>query len=86
MSPQYRAYLVLRLTPDDVGKRVTTRRKLPDGGYADALGDLESWADGVLRIRRRDGSTIEIAEDTLVAGKVVPPPPPRRRPRREPPR
>lgn len=83
MSPRYGVQFTLNLTPDDVGQRVTTRRLLPSGSYADALGELESWTAGVLRVRRRDGSVIEIAEDTLVAGKVVPPPPPRRRPRRE---
>lgn len=84
MPPQYRPHLSLRLTPDDVGKRVTTRRQLPNGAYSDAIGELESWTEGVLRIRRRDGSVTEIAEATLVAGKVVPPPPPRRRPRQPP--
>lgn len=79
--PRFRAGLTLRLTPDDVGKRVSVRRKLPDGGYSDAIGDLESWAEGLLRVRRRDGSVMEIAEDTVVAGKPVPPPPPKRRPR-----
>lgn len=84
MPPHERnPHLAFRLTPDDVGTRVMTRRRLPNGSHSDAIGELESWRDGVLRIRRRDGSLTEIAEDTLVAGKVVPPPPPRRRPRRD---
>jgi ribosomal protein S18 acetylase RimI-like enzyme len=41
----------------------------------DVVGELLEWTDGVLRIRRRDGSIAEVAEDRLVAGKAVPPPP-----------
>lgn len=81
MPAQHQAPLPFRLTADDVGQRVTVRRRLPEGGYADAIGELESWSEGVLRVRRRDGSLTEIPEDNAVAGKVVPPPPPRRRPR-----
>jgi N-acetylglutamate synthase len=40
----------------------------------DVVGDLLEWTDGVLRIRRRDGSIAEVAEDRLIAGKAVPPP------------
>lgn len=85
MSPRYGARLSLRLSPDDVGKRVTVRRRLPQGALGDVIGHLESWSGGVLTIRRRDDSLVDVAEDTLVAGKVVPPPPPKRRPRRPPP-
>ncbi|MGH3320732.1 MAG: hypothetical protein ACRDN9_11225 [Streptosporangiaceae bacterium] len=81
MSGRFVARFTLTVAPDDVGRRVSLRRKLPDGSYADTLGELESWEAGTLRIRRRDGSLVTITEDTLVAGKIVPPPPPRRRPR-----
>ncbi|MCX9193720.1 N-acetyltransferase [Carbonactinospora thermoautotrophica] len=47
--------------------------------YSDVLGELVSWAGGVLVVRRRDGSLVEVPESTLVVGKVVPAPPPRRR-------
>ena len=46
--------------------------------YGDVLGILESWSSGQLRVRRRDGVLIEIAETDVVAGKPVPPPPPSR--------
>ncbi|MGI5273612.1 hypothetical protein ACQEUU_31030 [Nonomuraea sp. CA-218870] len=59
-----------------MGSRVTTRRRVP-GGFRDAVGVLESWADGVLRVRKRDGTVVEIPEETLVAGRVVPVAPPR---------
>lgn len=47
--------------------------------FADTIGVLTSWAQGVLIVTRRDGEAVEIAESTLAAGKVVPPAPVRRR-------
>lgn len=47
--------------------------------YADAVGVLTSWDQGVLLITRKSGQTVRIAESSLVAGKVVPPAPARRR-------
>lgn len=60
------------MTPADVGSRVTLRRALPDG-VGDVVGDLESWAGGVLTVRRRDGEVVEVAESSLVAARVIPP-------------
>nr|WP_221473501.1 hypothetical protein [Planomonospora venezuelensis] len=60
----------ITITPADVGKRVTTRRRVPEG-FRDAVGELEFWRDGVLGVRRRDGSLVEIPEETLAAAKVV---------------
>lgn len=72
---------LVKVTPADVGRRVSLRRRLPIGAYSDVVGVLESWAAGTLRVRRRTGEVVEILEETVVAGKVVPPaPPPRRRP------
>ncbi|MQA87680.1 MAG: hypothetical protein GEV03_24415 [Streptosporangiales bacterium] len=82
MDPLFRARFEISVTPGDVGRRVSLRRRLPDGRFTDAVGVLESWEHGRLTVRRRDGSLVELAEETLVAGKVVPnPPPPRRRSR-----
>lgn len=74
----------LRLSPADVGSRVMVRCTTPDGSthrWTDLLGDLLSWSDGVLRLRLRDGTTTDVPEHALAAGKVVPPAPPRRRAR-----
>ncbi|GAA3105974.1 hypothetical protein [Streptosporangium carneum] len=71
------AALKITLTPSDVGKRVTTRRRVPEG-FRDAVGELEFWRDGVLGVRKRDGTLVEIAEETLAAAKVVPEGRPRR--------
>lgn len=59
-------------TPADVGSRVTLRRAVP-GGVSDVVGELLSWSDGVLEVRRRDGSVVAVAEIDLVAARVVGP-------------
>ncbi len=46
--------------------------------FADTLGVLTSWTEGVLIVTRRDGETVHIAESDLAAGKTVPDPPVRR--------
>jgi GNAT superfamily N-acetyltransferase len=70
------------LGPQAVGRRVVVRRILPGetgptGGPAmtDVLGICESWGDGVVVVRREDGSTVEIATADIVSGKPVPPRP-----------
>ncbi|SIO90193.1 hypothetical protein [Nocardiopsis sp. JB363] len=74
-----RGRLVHRITHDDVGRRVSLRIALPEGGFTDIVGVVESWAEGVLTLRRRDDSTVEVAERAIAASRVVPPAPPRRR-------
>ncbi|GGO67793.1 putative acetyltransferase [Nonomuraea cavernae] len=67
---------VISITAADVGTRITTRRRDP-AGFRDTVGVLESWADGVLKVRKRDGTLVEIPEESLVAARVVPAAPPR---------
>ncbi len=76
---------MVRITPADVGSRVSVRfwredaAEVQDGPrHDDAVGTLESWADGWLAIRRRDGRLTTVDEAALVAGKVIPETPPRR--------
>ncbi|MFF3665253.1 putative acetyltransferase [Microtetraspora malaysiensis] len=71
MTLRQGARLIIAITPADAGKRVTTRRTVP-GGFRDAVGVLESWSEGVLAVRKRDGTLVEIAEESLVAARVVP--------------
>ncbi|MFB8178027.1 GNAT family N-acetyltransferase [Streptomyces sp. NPDC055966] len=75
--------LVVRITPADVGKRVSVRRlEAPGAGsekFTDTVGVLTSWTDGVLMITRRNGESVRIAEASVVAAKVVPAAPARRR-------
>jgi ribosomal protein S18 acetylase RimI-like enzyme len=76
------ARLELRITPADVGKRVSVRQltEVADGHptFTDTVGLLASWDEGVVHITRRTGETVRIAESSLVAGKIVPPAPVRR--------
>ncbi|MEU9962979.1 GNAT family N-acetyltransferase [Streptomyces malaysiensis] len=75
--------LEVRITPDDVGKRVSVRyltgEPEPAPAFTDAVGVLTSWTESTLSITRRTGETVRIAESSLVAGKVVPAAPARRR-------
>lgn len=72
MSPSFAIRYELSITAADVGSRVSVRRKLPEGGLGDVLGELTGWSGGVLTVRRKDGSSVAVAETDLVAGKVVP--------------
>ncbi|MGW6460210.1 GNAT family N-acetyltransferase [Streptomyces sp. NPDC055078] len=75
--------LEVRITPLDVGKRVSIRRLADPGGgpekFTDTVGVLTSWDKGVLLVTRRAGDRVRIPESSLVAGKVVPAGPARRR-------
>ena len=74
-----RSRYVVRITPDDVGSRVTVRHRRPVPGdgptTSDVVGQLQAWADGLLRIERRDGTVVRVSEDDLLAAKVIPPRP-----------
>jgi GNAT superfamily N-acetyltransferase len=76
--------LEIRITPADVGKRVSVRQlvEVTDGHptFTDTVGVLASWDTGVVYVTRRTGETVRIEEEALVAGKVVPPAPVRRGP------
>ncbi|MFF4649633.1 GNAT family N-acetyltransferase [Streptomyces sp. NPDC001380] len=80
--PQGRAGV--RLTPSDVGRRVSVRRVLDVSGdrpvFGDTLGVLASWDAGTLVVVGRDGRETAVPEHLLVAGKPVPPAPARRAP------
>ncbi|MFC4032618.1 GNAT family N-acetyltransferase [Streptomyces polygonati] len=78
------ARLEIRITPADVGKRVSVRQvtEIADGHpmFTDTVGVLASWDAGVVCVTRRTGETVRIAQSAVVAGKVVPPAPARRGP------
>ena len=65
-----------------VGARVIVRRRLPEGGYSDVLGDLETVDDDGVRVATRRGP-VYVPGAEIAVGKLIPPPPPRR-PRRGP--
>lgn len=78
-----KARYVVRITPDDVGRRVSIRARIParpgEPGTSDILGHLRSWEEGVLIVERGDGTLAEIAEADLLAAREIPPAPPPRR-------
>ena len=61
-----------------VGARVVVRRRLPEGGYSDVLGELLATGPDRVRVRTRAGD-VEVPAAEIAVGKVVPPPRPRRR-------
>lgn len=67
---------VVRITPADVGSRVSVRARIPaepgEPSMSDTVGMLESWTDGVLRIRRRDGVVAEVDQQALIAARTIP--------------
>ncbi|MFI8087309.1 GNAT family N-acetyltransferase [Streptomyces sp. NPDC086080] len=75
--------LEVRITTADVGKRVSVRSLIEHGllgeKFTDTVGVLTSWDNGVLRITKKSGDSVRVAESALVAGKVVPSAPARRR-------
>ena len=64
--------------PGDSDVRISLRRRLPEGGYGDVLGVLESWADGLVKVRRASGELVEIAAADVIATRRIPPAPQRR--------
>lgn len=72
------------VTPADVGGRVSVRHRLAnadaDGpSLTDVVGTLDAWADGVLVVTRRDGTTVRVHEDAVVGSRRLPAHPPERR-------
>lgn len=73
--------LVVRITPEDVGSRVSVRSRThaPEDqpSATDTIGWLRAWQGGELEIQRRDGEVVRVPEADLLAGRTVPPPPSR---------
>ena len=67
----------MSVSPDDVGHRVVVRRRLPQGGFGDLLGELVQW-DLEVVVRDRSGALHAVLRADVVAAKRVPPPPVRR--------
>jgi ribosomal protein S18 acetylase RimI-like enzyme len=67
------ALLAVRITPADVGRRVTVRHRTGGGLLTDVVGHLRSWADGGLLVERRTGEVVAVPARDVVAAKVVAP-------------
>lgn len=76
-----RARYVVRISPADVGRRVSIRaRTHAQPPATDTVGVLHAWQDGWLQVERRDGTVVRLPEVDLLAARVVPDaPPPRHR-------
>ena len=66
--------LEIAIDCDDLGRRVTVRRRLESTGFGDVIGILESCDEQTFGIRDRAGRLHTIARDNVVAAKVVVPP------------
>jgi GNAT superfamily N-acetyltransferase len=67
------ARLAVRVSPADVGRRVTVRHTYEGTTLTDVVGRLAAWDDGVLAVERRDGTLVEVPVADVAAAKVVPP-------------
>lgn len=68
----------INASPSDVGRRLTTRYRDGFGRpEREAVGVLDLWsgglADGILRIRRRDGSEVRVHASDIVSVRVIEP-------------
>ena len=57
---------------NDLGRRVTVRRRLSTGGFSDVVGILETCDDEQFGIRDRSGRLRRVERAEVVAAKVVP--------------
>jgi len=66
----------LRISPSDVGRRVSVRY-LTEEGLSDVLGQLVSWSGdwpaGIIKIRKKDDSFQDVISGKIIAAKVVEP-------------
>ena len=60
------------------GQRVVVRRRLPEGGWTDVLGELVQVDDDGVTVDTRRGR-VRVPGADIGIGKVVPPAPERRR-------
>jgi hypothetical protein len=74
---QMRYRYVVRIGPEDVGRRVVVRwrRPAPGGGdeVADVVGPLEAADERGFAVRNRRGELVRIPRERALAAKVVPP-------------
>lgn len=66
---RFRSKDVLR--PEHIGRRVTVRRALPEGGSSDTIGILQSLTDDEVVLVDRAGAQVRIARADIVASRVI---------------
>jgi hypothetical protein len=62
-----------KVTPGDVGKRVTFQYILPNGMSKEAVGTLEFWdaAAATYMVRHKDGALMRVPARDVKHGKLV---------------
>ncbi len=63
-----------RLSERDVGRRVTVRRRNPDGTASDVLGTLRALGPDAVTVERADGTAVTIPVAEVVAARAITPP------------
>jgi len=61
----------VRISCADLGRRVTVRSRLAEGGYGDVLGVLETCDEQTFGVRDRNGTLRRLPREQVVAAKVV---------------
>jgi hypothetical protein len=66
----------VRITPEDVGRRVVIRWRRPAAGggdeVADVVGPLEAADERSFSVRNRRGELVVVPRERALAGKVIP--------------
>ncbi|GAB2687811.1 GNAT family N-acetyltransferase [Thalassiella azotivora] len=61
------------MTPQDVGRRVAVRHRLPDGRATDVVGELVAVSERGVDVLPDDGPPVRVPAADVVAVRVVPP-------------
>jgi hypothetical protein len=63
-----------RVTPDDLGRRVSFQFELPNGFLSEVVGRFERWDEEAETyfVRRKDGTEVRVPARGVRFGKVVP--------------
>ena len=73
-EPHSRKYpaAAVRISADDVGRRVTVRREVT-GGFSDVIGELVSMDSEFIEVRRPAGDSVRLRRHEVAAARVVTP-------------
>ena len=60
-----------QIGPEHLGRRVTVRRALAEGGYSDVVGICEQADADSVTVRNKKGEAITVRRGDIVASRVV---------------
>ncbi len=63
-----------RVTPDDLGKRVSFQFELPNGYLSEAVGIFDRWDEEAETyfVKKKDGTEVRVPARGVTFGKVIP--------------